>query len=72
MIKQELIPLITCSVPITAHLLHLSHLTKYQCFYAVGSSGEAQCSFTDDIRIHARKECGNSINECNLVLIAAV
>jgi len=72
MMKHELALLITCSSPSVVSLLHLSHLIKWGCFSAASSYGKAQCLFIEDIGIYAQTECENSINESNLVLIAAV
>lgn len=52
--------------------LHLSHCIKWGYFPAVNSFSKAQCLLIQDTGIHAQKECGNSINEGNLVLIAAM
>lgn len=52
--------------------LHLSHHIKWGYFPAVSSYSKAQCLLIEDTGIHAQKECGNSINEGNLVLIAAM
>ena len=72
MMKHEVALLIMCSSPNIASLLHLSHLIKWGYFSAVSSYGKAQCLFIEDIGIPAQKECGNRINESNLVLIAAM
>lgn len=44
---------------------------KWGYFSALSSHGKAPCLFTEDIGIYAEEECGNSINESKLVLIAA-
>lgn len=44
---------------------------KWGYFSALSSHGKALCLFTEDIGIYAEEECGNSINESKLVLIAA-
>lgn len=72
MMKHELALLITCSSVNIASLFHLSHIIKWGYFSAVSSYGKAQCLFIEDTGIRAQTECGNSINENNLVLIAAV
>lgn len=47
-------------------------LYKMGYFSGLCSYGKAHCLLIGKTGIHAQKECGNSINESNLILIAAV